>query len=375
MLALANFPLPDPVPLPAPVWLFKLLHATVLSLHFVVVQWVLGWMLIGLFWNLWGRARANAVMVAGSTRMIGKLPVLMTYLINFGIPPLLFTQVLYGNFLYTGSVLIGAWWLSVVGLVIFTYSMIYAGSLRAEKARSWWGYGLLALLAALAIGKIYSTTMTLMLRPEVWVEMFRANPHGTSLPPDDPTKIPRWLFMMAGAFTMGGLALILTGARQKPNISGKGFLVFHGGWLAATGALLQTMAAWQVLHTQPEVVRAKLSANTLYATLPSVWLGLAAAVVILGLLAMARRERATGWLSTGAALAGVLLTATMVVYRDGIRDLTLLSVGYDVWSLKVVANWPVVALFIGVFVAGLAAAGWLTAVVLNAKPNPEEIVP
>ena len=171
------------------------MHATVLSLHFVVVQWVLGWILIGLLWNFWGRARANASLVAGSGRIAGSLPVLMTYLINFGIPPLLFTQVLYGNFLYTSSVLIGVFWLSIVFLVIFVYATLYAGSIRAEKARAWWVFGLVALLAAMSVAKIYSTTMTLLLRPEVWLEMFRAHPGGTGLPPHDPTSTPRWLFL------------------------------------------------------------------------------------------------------------------------------------------------------------------------------------
>ncbi len=371
MLALANFSPPDPIPLPAPVWIFKVLHCTVLSLHFVTVQWMLGWLLIGLVWNFFGRARQNAPMIAGSGRIAGTLPILMTYLINFGIPPLLFAQVLYGNFLYTSSVLIGAWWMSVIALVILTYSALYAGSMRAEKTRGWWGFGLVALLLAVSIAKIYSTNMTLMLRPEAWVEMFRANAHGTGLPPADPTTTPRWLFMLAGGLTVGGLALITTGARKKASAE-NGFLVFHGGWIAAAGALLQAAVAWRVFHTQPQAIQTKLSASAFYGPLPIVWLALAAVVVVLGLLATVLREKATGWLATGAALLGVLLTATMTIYRDGIRDLTLLANGFDVWDAKVVANWPVVLLFLAIFVAGLLGMGWLIAVVLKSKPQVAE---
>ena len=363
------FPTPDPVPLPAPVWLFKILHATVLSLHFVVVQWVLGWLLIGLLWNLWGRSRNNATMVSGSTRIAGALPILMTYLINFGIPPLLFTQVLYGSFLYTSSVLIGAWWISVILLVIVTYSALYAGSERATKARAWWGFGLLALLAGVAISKIYNTNMTLMLRPEAWGVMFRAHPHGTGLPSHDPTMIPRWLFMLSGALTMGGLALVVNGARQKQNSLGKGFLVFNGGWIAAIGVLLQTVEAFRVVFSQPQQVLEKLNTSVLYHTLPWVWIGLAVVAFLLGLLAMARREKASPGFAAAAAIVGVLLTATMVVYRDGIRDVSLALHGYNVWDLKVVANWPVVFTFLGTFVAGLLALGWMASIALKAKKN------
>jgi len=371
MLALAPFPSADPIPLPAPVWIFKVLHATVLSLHFVVVQWVLGWLLIGLLWNFWGRARQNTVMISGSGRIAGTLPILMTYLINFGIPPLLFTQVLYGNFLYTSSVLIGAFWLSIVFLVIFVYSLLYAGNIRAEKSRGWWVLGLLALVGAVAIAKIYSTTMTLMLRPEVWVEMFRAHPGGTALPPHDPTTTPRWLFMLAGALTMGGLALVVTGTRLKQSAE-KAFQVSTGGRVAVVGALVQAAAGWWVFHTQPESVISKLSESAFYRPLPAVWLGLAAAAAVLGLIALVRREKACLGLASMSALVGLLLTATWVVYRDGIRDKALLLSGFEVWDLKVVANWPVVILFVVVFLLGVAITGWMAAVALSAQPKKEE---
>ena len=39
------FPIVDPIPLPAPVWLLKALHVTTLSLHFVAVEMLLGGLL------------------------------------------------------------------------------------------------------------------------------------------------------------------------------------------------------------------------------------------------------------------------------------------------------------------------------------------
>jgi len=40
------FPQVDPIPLPAPVWLLKLLHVVTLSLHFVAVEMLLGGLLL-----------------------------------------------------------------------------------------------------------------------------------------------------------------------------------------------------------------------------------------------------------------------------------------------------------------------------------------
>ena len=41
-----SFPVVDPIPLPAPIWLIKLLHIVTLALHFVAVEMLLGGLLI-----------------------------------------------------------------------------------------------------------------------------------------------------------------------------------------------------------------------------------------------------------------------------------------------------------------------------------------
>jgi hypothetical protein len=63
----------------------------------------------------------------------------------------------------------------------------------------------------------------------------------------------------------------------------------------------------------------------------------------------------------------VLTEITFTVYRDGVRDLTLLSKGYDVWNRAVETNWWVVGLFLVLFVAGLGVVGWLVSVVARAN--------
>ena len=42
----------------------------------------------------------------------------------------------------------------------------------------------------------------------------------------------------------------------------------------------------------------------------------------------------------------MLIEIMLTVYRDGVRDLTLLNKGYDVWDRAVVTNWSVVGLFL-----------------------------
>ena len=75
----------------------------------------------------------------------------------------------------------------------------------------------------------------------------------------------------------------------------------------------------------------------------------------------------SAWLAWAGVLVAVLIEIMFVVYRDGVRDLTLLNKGYDVWDRVVVTNWSVVGLFLVLFVAGLGVIGWLVSVMARAS--------
>src|SRR5271165_6535550 len=122
---MTQFPNVDPIPLPAPIWLFKVLHNLTFALHLTSVELLLGGLLIGLLFALLGRTRHSAEMLQTSGMIAHRLPTLMAFVINLGIPPLLFAQVLYGRALYTSSVLIGAYWISVIFLLIASYYGLY----------------------------------------------------------------------------------------------------------------------------------------------------------------------------------------------------------------------------------------------------------
>src|SRR5947209_3981142 len=184
------FPAVDPIPIPAPIWLLKLLHIVTLSLHFVAVEMLLGGLLLAVVLSLFRRSPHSQV----AARALGRrLTVVMTYVINLGVPPLLFAQVLYGRALYTSSVLIGAWWISVVALLTLTYWLLYKFSARLEAGRSAWWAGLSAWVLAGFVARLLSTNMTLMLRLDAWRHMHSASGAGIILPTVDPTLEPRWL--------------------------------------------------------------------------------------------------------------------------------------------------------------------------------------
>jgi hypothetical protein len=96
--------------------------------------------------------------------------------------------------------------------------------------------GLIAWLLAGSIARLLSTNMTLMLRPEVWREMYSASAPGAYLPTGDPRSTPRWLLMMAGGLFIGGLWLVYLAGRSTFTAEEKRFVAGLGGKVAAASA-------------------------------------------------------------------------------------------------------------------------------------------
>lgn len=363
------YPAVDPIPLPAPVWLMKLLHIVTLALHFVAVEMLLGGLLIAVVLSVF---RGSAVSRVTAKALARRLTVVMTFVINLGVPPLLFAQVLYGRALYTSSVLIGVYWISIIGLLMLTYWLLYRFAARLEAGKSAWWVGLTAWLLAGGIARLLSTNMTLMLRPEVWQQMYSASAMGRFLPTGDPTLTPRWLLMLAGGFFIAGLWMVYLAGRSTFTAEEKKFVAGLGGKIAAGFGVVYLLAGLWAASVQPAVVKAGLAGQSGYPLYKLAgfagygWLALVVAAVLVGAVAGLGRI-AAGWLGWIGVLVAVLTEIMFTVYRDGVRDLTLLSKGYDVWNRVVVTNWSVVGLFLVLFVGGLGVVGWLVSVVARAQ--------
>jgi hypothetical protein len=367
------YPTVDPIPLPAPVWLLKLLHIVTLSLHFVAVEMLLGGLLLAILLSLFSRS-ANSLVTARA--LARRLTVVMTFVINLGVPPLLFAQVLYGRALYTSSVLIGLYWIAIVPTLMLTYWLLYKFSARLEAGKSAWWVGLIAWLLAGGVSRMLSTNMTLMLRPEAWRGMYSASAIGAFLPTGDPTLEPRWLLMMAGGLVIGGLWLVYLAGRSTFTADEKKFVAGVGGKVAAGFGLVYLAAGLWAARVQPDAVKQGLAGHALYPAYRFAgfagygWIALVVVAVVVGAIAGFGKISA-GWLGWTGVLVGVLVEIMLTVYRDGVRDVTLLSKGYDVWDRAVVTNWNVVGLFLVLFVAGLGVIGWLVSVMARAQKTME----
>jgi hypothetical protein len=323
-------------------WLLQVLAYLTFTLHILAMQFTLGSVILMLV--SW-RAPHKATRFLGSG-----LPLGFSYLVTFGIPPLLFVQVIYGQFFYTSSVLIGAFWISVIPLLIIAYGASYWHKLTRDRRPG--GQGLLVgliLLVILTIGFIYVNNLTLAQTPERWLDLYRQHPGGGTLNHGEPTLIWRYFFALSPALAVVGLALIL-----------------RGGTLRAWGDLKEGLASHR-LGFRAMVISTALvlvSGIGLFATLPDAmsehlrgawapFVGTAAVFFGLALLLAWRAGRRSGLLfPVLAAVSMVGATACVVVLRDLIR-LAYLHPRFDPAQIPLKPQWAMFVLFAVSLVAGI----------------------
>lgn len=367
-----SFPAADPIPLPAPVWLMKLLSLLTMGLHFSAVMILVGCLILVVYLNLTGRMGKKLEVVQASYTIAKQLPVTMTFVINLGVPPLLFLQVLYGQQIYTSSILMAVPWISVIGLLMLAYWLMYRTIVAMENSKAAWWIALAALLVVMGVGQIYSMNMTLMLRPEVWSEMYAANPRGAHAPTGDPTTTARWMFVMAGGPLMGGLWIALLSCFKHLKDEVRSVMRKAGGVMAVIGGAVMLFFGYRVMSLQPEAVTSGIAGMPLY----SISLLLCGATMLLatvmGVVQFASKK-SSALLGSLGVLFGFLAAATAGIVRDGIRDFTLGQKGFDVYNVQVYPNWSVLIAFFLLFVIMLGVIYWLLMVMKQAAPPKEEV--
>lgn len=366
------YPAMDPIPVPAPVWLMKGLLLLTTALHFFAMQVLIGSLVAVILYSLRGKSRGDASYMTAASVVARRLPIVMTYVINLGVPPLLFLQVLYGRTIYTSTVLIGATWISVIFLLIACYWLLYRTSDRAARSKPSHWHALLALALAAGVGHIYSMAMTLMLRPEVWPTMYETSALGVLPPPRDPTMLPRWLCMMSGGLLVGGLWVALHGNIRTIEPRTSDLMRRSGSAVAIVGAALHLATGYWVFATQPATLQGAMSSSTAHMAFALVWA--AGTTLAVGLAVTHYARSSASWYLGWAACAAAFLGAGgLTLFRDGIRDLTLASKDFDVWARPEASNWFVIGLFLLLFVVGLGVIGWLLLIMKNAAAISEEV--
>jgi hypothetical protein len=351
-------PNPDPIALPAPVLLLKVLLVGTLPLHLIPMNLALGGGFVAAL-AAW-RSRTRLELESRRWRALGDAlatPLLVTtaLTISFGIAPLLFIQVLYGQLFYTSSILMAWWWLAVIALIMAGYYSYYAFAFKRRGN----GAPLLALAGAVLlalVGFMFTNNMTLMLRPDRWAALYAASEHGLHLNLSDPTHGPRYLHFLVASFAVTGLFLALRGRRGRGEEAS--FLRSFGARLFAGATHVQILVGLAFLFMLPAGVRGVFLGGSVRDT-SVLW-----AAVALGLAATVAVRRSP-------PVAAGLIAATlfgMAYVRHCVRELMIAPV-FDAQRLKVETQTGLVVLFAVILVVGLGVLVWMGRRFARARPS------
>lgn len=250
--------IPSPDILPAPWWLFYILLVATFTLHLIVANVMLGGGIMALMGEWFKRREEKDNTVVVRKEIAPKLPMTIALTVNLGVPPLLFLQILYGNFIYVSTMLMAVYWLSTFLLIILAYYGAYLYNLKYDRlggGRMWvMGFSVLMMLA---VGFFFTNSLLIMTDPKVWPTYFNG-PGGTLIHFGEPNLIPRYLHFVVSSVAMGGLAMGLLGWwRTRKGDSEGGATVTRGLRVYAFATLFQFVVGALYLGTLPNQVLAK----------------------------------------------------------------------------------------------------------------------
>ncbi len=363
-------PSPDPLPLPAPIWLLKFLLLFTFTLHVVPMNFVLSGGFIAAIAHTIGKRRQSEHHLSVACGLGRMIPYAVAAAITFGVAPLLFLQVLYGQFFYTSSILMAWPWLSVILLVIIGYYGFYRYFFRLQEQRgpSLWVLWVSSVLFLL-IGFLYTNNIVLMLTPEKWQSLYATSPYGAHLDLSEAIIIPRFLHFFVGSFAVSGLLVVLHGVwkRKREPEQGQWTIRYGSKWFI--GATLAQFAVGVLfLFSLPEKMQSMFLGGDATATSLLI-AGIVFALLAIILLVTTQSSEKLGSRSIAASVSVVLTVSTMVILRDIVRT-KYLEPYFDVNTLKVDSQWGVLILFGVLLVLAVGLVAFMIAKVIRiGKPT------
>jgi len=339
-------PTPDSIPVHWG-WLHFFFILT-FALHLLFMNAMLGSSIIGLITSLKGTRQD--LFIAQEISL--KLPYTIAFTVNVGVAPLLFIQVLYGNFIYTSSVLMGWYWLSIIGILIIAYYSAYLFDFKFDalgSARSI--FIAVCVILMLFIAFLFTSNITLMLTPEKWTRYF-SNAGGTILNLSEPTLIPRYLHFVCASLAVGGLFLAIIGKIKtiigKENNNFKEMISSGMKWFSYA-TLVQVIIGFWFAASIPNDIQILFLGGSSFATF-LFFSGLigAGAALFFGF-----NKRV--WPSAGAVVFTIIV---MVLMRDMVRT-AYLQPYFTLSDLRVEPQYSPMIIFIVTLIAGIGLIGYM----------------
>ncbi len=338
-----------------PIWFSFLLTATFV-VHLLLMNAMLGSGIIALV-SSFSKTEDSRLRERSTSR---RIPFLIAFAINTGVAPLLFIQVLYGQFIYTSSVLMAVYWISVIPALLAAYYAAYVYSIHFTNTAGLLRSLLIGMSVAtlLFVAFMFSNNMTLMLTPDRWSQYFD-NRGGTLLNLSEPTLAPRLLHFITASAAVGGLFYSLCARFQsKP---GSLPAISWGLQWFTWATLVQVAVGIWFLFSLPAAVRSMLvGGNTAMTTV----FGLAVCCALASLAASTHNRLAT------TVVMAVLTIIFMALVRGYVRQ-AYLEAYFSPELPAVSAEYGPLIMFLASLTAVVAAGWYMLKRAFSGKEVPE----
>jgi hypothetical protein len=330
-------------------WLwFEVLLIFTFFIHMILMNFLLGGSLL----TVWDMLRGKLEKKAS-----GSIPTLVALTVNFGVPPLLFVQVLYGHLFYSSSVMLAVPWILVIPILILAYYGAYLFVRKWERAPGWSRAGLVvSSLFLLYVAFLLVNNNTLALRPERWSQ-FAGSPGGWNLNLGEPTLWPRYLHFLLSALAIGALGRAIAYRYSVMDEAEKAVQVRRNlktfGWFT----LIQFGIGTWFWLTMPDPVWKTFMGGSLFATFMMVTGWLVALLIL--------HSAFTGRFHFAMILGGAEVLF-MVIIRDLARAAYLDGI-FRPAELENVGQYSPLVAFLLVFVVGLLALYYMIRLIFKSK--------
>lgn len=346
----------DPLGVPAPPIIFQSLSWLTLVLHFIFMNYVLGGTLIVTINEWLFGSRPNTSQ--SNYWMVKVMPVALSLAITMGVAPLLFVQVLYGQFFYTANIMMGWGWMAILGLVMLAFYLMYIMiAVRPEDKRASILTRLIVLINMVlffTVAAIFTNNAMLTEHPDLW-EAIHAGERSFIV--GGAEFWTRYLHNVTGAIAIAGLWIAGIARFQLRYHSSKAeaakWMYKNGLLWGKTGTFLAMVLGLAYLGMLGGDRIKAFMGNGLMFVGWSVGVLTAVASLIFLIIAFMKREQPGGakfyW---GAVLTAFLTLFGMVMGRDLVRSISLAQY-YEFADLTPRYEWTSLYMFLATLVVGL----------------------
>ncbi|MCS7266071.1 MAG: hypothetical protein NZ805_14715 [Armatimonadetes bacterium] len=368
MVGSATFiPEPEPISLPAPIWLLQGLLFITFVLHIVPMNMTLG----GLVMLAHGEMTQR--MSEPLRRwIVSYLPVTTAFTITTGVAPLLFLQVLYGQLFFPAAIMIAWAWFAVIIALLLGYYGIYAYALASDKLGRWRSWVIIgSTLLFLYIAFAFNNAITLMSTPFRWWDIWQERDPSVHFNMNwwEPTLFPRFAHFLLGALAVTGIIVALYGSMAMKRLQGEGRQMLNLGVSWFVGATLVNYFVGPLfLFTHEEQIWRTFVGGNLLATI-LLWGSVALSLLAITFALMSKRSERPMPLMLAATVSIALTVIGMAGVRSIVRSLMIVRHAreFDLSQVTVEPQWGIIVLFVIIFLAGIGVVVWMLMQMKKAK--------